>query len=108
VVREDFLEVVISSELGFERGTAYAYEHETQPTLAFLGLHFFVGQRICRARGHPEPLPSLLECRICIMLWVFGTLEFPVHVSLHGLCGPHLVLPGADYDTSVCTCRPKG
>lgn len=68
VVREDFLEVVISSELGFERGTTYAYEHETQPTLAFFGLHFFVGQGICRAKRHPEALPALLECGICIML----------------------------------------
>ena len=108
MVREDLLEVVVSSELGFERGTVYAYEHEAQPILAFLGLHLFVGQGVCRAKGHPEAMPSPLEYRTCIKLWVFRTLEFPVRVSLRGRCGPHSVLPRADYDTSVCTCGVKG
>lgn len=75
VVKEDFLKVVMSSELGFERETAYAYEDEAQPTLAFLGLHFFVGLGICRAEGHPEPMSSLLECRISVLVWVFRTLD---------------------------------
>lgn len=74
MVKEDFLKVVRSSEVDFETGTAYGYEDEAQSTLAFLGLHFFVGLEICRAKGHPESMSSL-ECRISVLVWVFRTLD---------------------------------
>jgi len=53
-------------------------------------------------------MPSFLECRTCVIFCVPGIPELSMHVQLHGLCGPHFLLPTANYSISLYTLSPEG
>lgn len=59
-------------------------------------------------QAFPKPTPSFLECRICVIFWVPGTLELPIYICLHRLVWASLFLLTIDYGINVHILRREG